>query len=83
VTVELPDDVLRKLTAEATRRGVSIDVIIAELAAALPAEAPSTTAPTRRLSFAGIGASGTTEPVGRRHREIIAEHFADKTARDV
>ncbi len=81
VTVELPADVLARLESEAARRGVTIDVIIAELAAQLPANVPVDGA--HRLSFAGIGASGTTEPVGRRHREIIAEHFADKTARDV
>ena len=81
VTVELPADVLARLESEAARRGVTIDVIIAELAAQLPANASVDGA--HRLSFAGIGASGTTEPVGRRHREIIAEHFADKTARDV
>jgi hypothetical protein len=34
-------------------------------------------------SFIGIGASGTAEPIGGRHREIIRQHFADKTARDV
>jgi hypothetical protein len=37
----------------------------------------------REPSFIGIGASGTTEPIGRRHREIIREHLADKAARDV
>lgn len=81
VTVELPADVLARIEAEAARRGVTIDAVIAELAGQLPANAPVDGA--HRLSFAGIGASGTTEPVGRRHREIIAEHFADKTARDV
>ena len=79
VTVELPDDALRKLTAEAERRGVSIDVIIAELAARLPAE---TAAPRKhRLSFIGIGHSGRTD-LGRQHREIRAEQTADHTALD-
>ena len=81
LTVELPADLLARVGAEAARRGVTLDAIIAELAAQLPANASVDGA--NRLSFAGIGASGTTEPVGRRHREIIAEHFADKTARDV
>ena len=80
-SVELSDEVLARLRAEATRRGVTVETVIAELAAQLPANVSVDGA--NRLSFAGIGASGTTEPVGRRHREIIAEHFADKTARDV
>ncbi len=79
VTVELPDDALRKLIAEAARRGVSIDTVIAEFAAALPAEVP---APRKdRLSFIGIGHSGRTD-LARRHREIRAEETADHTARD-
>ena len=39
--------------------------------------------PTRRLSFIGVGASGGSESVAERHREIIREHFANKTASDV
>lgn len=39
--------------------------------------------PSRRLSFIGVGASGGTENVAERHREIIPEHFANKTASDV
>jgi hypothetical protein len=74
VTVELPDDALRKLTAEAERRGVSIDVIIAELAAALPDEDPLD-------AFIGSGASGRGD-LARRHREIRAEQTAHMTARD-
>jgi hypothetical protein len=71
VTVELPDEALRKLTAEAERRGVSIDVIVAEFAAALPGE-PA--APKRRLAFMGMGASSS----GRGARdadEMLVEGF--------
>lgn len=72
MTVELPEDVLAKLTAEATRRGVSIDVVIAELAAQLPAD---TSAPVKRkLAFIGMGASRS----GRGARdadEMLAEGF--------
>ena len=39
--------------------------------------------PSRRLSFIGVGASGGSENVAERHREIIREHFANKTASDV
>ena len=80
VTIELPDDALARLRAEAERRGVSIDVIVAELADRLPAQPPAN--PTGRLSFIGIGASGTTEPIGRRHREIVRDANAQKTAKD-
>lgn len=70
VTVELPDDALRKLTAEATRRGVSIAAIIAEFAAALPGEPAS---PKRKLAFVGMGASKS----GITHRidELLADGF--------
>lgn len=39
--------------------------------------------PPRRLSVIGVGASGGIENVAERHREIIREHFANKTAGDV
>jgi hypothetical protein len=72
VTVELPEDVLAKLTAESARRGVSIDVVIAELAAQLPTD---TSAPAKRkLAFIGMGASHS----GRGARdadEMLAEGF--------
>lgn len=73
VTVELPDDALRKLTAEAACRGVTIDVVIAELAAQLPARSA---APRKhRLSFVGIGSSGRTEPLDiHSERAQLAEH---------
>ncbi|MDZ4828221.1 MAG: ribbon-helix-helix protein, CopG family [Actinomycetota bacterium] len=74
VTVELPDDALRKLQAEAARRGVSIDQLIAELAAALPAEDPLD-------AFIGCGTSGRTEPFDI-HRER-AELAAKKTAEGI
>lgn len=79
VTVELPDEAWARLQAEAARRGISIDAVIAELAAQLPGEA--STGPKRRLSFIGIGHSGHTD-LARRHREIRAELTADQTARD-
>jgi hypothetical protein len=61
VTVELPAEALRRLEAEAARRGVSIDHVIAELAARLPVEGPLE-------AFIGCGASGDTEPF-EIHRE--------------
>ncbi len=71
VTVDLPEDALARLRAEAKRRGVSIDLVIAELAEALPAEA----SPAKRtLSFIGLGSSTS----GRRARdadELLADGF--------
>ena len=71
VTVDLPEDVLARLQAEAVRRGVSIDSVIAELAAALPAEPP---AAKRTLSFIGLGSSSSGR-FARDTDEILAEGF--------
>ncbi|MGK2886693.1 MAG: hypothetical protein ACSLE8_18275 [Rhodococcus sp. (in: high G+C Gram-positive bacteria)] len=66
VTVELPDEALRRLQAEATRRGVSIDGVIAEFAAGLPTEDPLE-------AFIGCGASGNTELFDiHRERDVMA-----------
>ena len=71
VTVDLPAEALRRLRAEATRRGISLDDIIADLAPRLPDAAPSG---GHRLSFIGIGASGDTRPIDvRRERAELAE----------
>lgn len=78
LTVDLPEPMLEALQAEATRRGVSIDVVIAESVQEHLASAP----PRRTLSFVGIGSSGETDGA-ERHREIIAEAYAQKTAGDV
>lgn len=71
VTVDLPEDALARLHAEATRRGVSIDLVIAELTAALPMEPrPS----KQTLSFIGLGSSNS----GRSARdadELLADGF--------
>lgn len=55
VTVDLPAAVLVRLRAEADRRGVSIDQVIAELVDRMPAGAPTAAGSSvgRRLSFAG------------------------------
>lgn len=56
VTVDLPEDVLARLQAEAKRRGVSIDLVIAELTATLPAEPVSA---KQTLPFIGLGSSNS------------------------
>jgi hypothetical protein len=69
---------MARLRAEAVRRGVSIDVVIADLATELPIEVSRRTS---RLSFIGTGHSGRGD-LARRHREIRAEQTADLPPRD-
>lgn len=57
VTVDLSQATLARLEAEATRRGIGIDVVIAELAEALPAPTERT-ANGHRFAFVGVAASG-------------------------
>ena len=78
LTFDLSAETLDRLRAEAVRRGVSVDDVIAELASQLP-----TGGTGRRPSFAGVGSSGTGEAIGRRHREIISEEHKDKKASDI
>lgn len=71
VTIDLPEDALARLRAEAKRRGVSIDLLIAELSGALPAESP---AAPRSLSFVGLGSS-TSGRYARDTDELLADGF--------
>lgn len=76
ITVDLPPATLRRLEAEAARRGVRIDVVIAELAEALPVDelTSAPTAPGRTFALAGIGASGG--PLFARDADqLLAEGF--------
>jgi hypothetical protein len=70
VTVDLPEDALARLEAEAKRRGVSIDLVIAELTATLPLE-PVT---GRTLSFIGLGSSHSGR-FARDTDELLADGF--------
>lgn len=54
VTVDLPSEVVARLRAEAARRGVTIEVVIAELADQLPTAMDSTRS---TLAFVAAGAS--------------------------
>jgi hypothetical protein len=76
VTVDLPPETLRRLEAEAARRGVGIEVVIADLAEALPAEESTGEPPVlrRRFALAGIGASGG-DRFARDADELLAEGF--------
>ena len=87
MTVNLPDDAARRLAAEAGRRGITVDELVAELAARLPAvesagaEAEPTVPVRRRLSFIGLGRSGQggmSERVKELRREVAAEKLDDE-----
>jgi hypothetical protein len=71
VTVDLSESTLARLRAEAERRGVSIDVVIAELAETLP---PETANEQRKLSFIGLGAS-TSGRHAREADDLLADGF--------
>lgn len=73
VTVELPTDALARLEAEAARRGVGIDTVIAELAQQLPR--PDGDASAGRLAISGIGASGGGRGRARDADDLLAEGF--------
>ncbi len=81
-TVNLPDELVNRLAADAARRGISVDELAAQtLTARFPNEVSD---PGRDAleAFIGSGSSGRGD-LGRRHREILVEAFADKTARDL
>jgi hypothetical protein len=65
VTIDPTEDALARLQAEAKRCGVSIDLVIAKLAEALPAESSGT---PQTFSFIGLGSSTSVLPA--RHRRI-------------
>ena len=70
VTIDLPEDALARLHAEAKRRGVSIDIVIAELTQALPTDAPA----PKTLSFIGLGSSNSGR-YARDADELLADGF--------
>lgn len=67
-------ELLARLGAEAARRGVKIDTVIAEFAAQLPADTDDAL-----TAFIGCGASGRTEPfdIHRERRELAAKKYAE------
>lgn len=71
LTIDLPESTLARLRAEAGRRGVSIDVLIAELAEALPVEPLDQ---PRKLSFVGLGSS-TSGRYAREADDLLADGF--------
>jgi len=73
VTVELPDELLAVLRADAERRGTTIEALITELVN----EYVRTVQPRRKFALAGIGASG-----GTRFAADADEMLADGFGRD-
>ncbi len=71
VTVDLPPATLRRLEAEAARRGIGIDVVISELAEALPA---ATDPAGHRFAFSGVAASGDGT-LSERYKAIRRDEF--------
>lgn len=69
VTLQISEDALARLRAEASRRGISVDQVVTELAAGLPADAGR-----RGLSFIGIGSS-TTGRTAREADDLLGEGF--------
>jgi hypothetical protein len=77
LVVHVPEELARRLEAVAAQRNLSAEQVAVE---AIEAQLPA----RRSLSFSGVGSSGPDGgDIGRRHREIIRDHFADKTAGDV
>jgi hypothetical protein len=73
VTIDLPEDALARLQAAAKRRGVSIDVVVAELAQSLPTDASA----PKALSFVGLASSSSG-----RHAQDADDLLADGFGRD-
>jgi plasmid stability protein len=71
--VQLPDELARRLEAEAARRGQSVHVVAAELVAA------GLGADNALESFIGSGRSGSTEPIDVRslRAEVADRRLAD------
>lgn len=72
--MHLPDDVAARLVAEASRRGKDVDAVAAELLDHQLRVTTEGTGVARRLSFAGIGSSGSTRG-GAESDELLAEGF--------
>jgi hypothetical protein len=70
LSIDLPEQTLARLQAEAIRRGVSIDDVITELADQLPTDTATVTR-RRHLSFAGT--LQAEEDFAERSEAILAE----------
>ncbi|MHB8295837.1 MAG: hypothetical protein ACYDH5_14685 [Acidimicrobiales bacterium] len=72
--VTLPEDLAARAAAEADRRGISVDQVVAEALATRLSETLSAPATRRHLAFAGIGAS-TSGKNAADAEDLLAEGF--------
>lgn len=77
LTVHLPAELAARLAAEATRRQITVDELLAELVAARLGDGED---PLE--AFIASGASGRGD-LGRQHRRIKADLTGELTARDL
>jgi hypothetical protein len=78
LTLNLPAEVAARLEAEASRRGLSVEELIAEL---VPEPLPEAAADDPLEAFIGSGRSGRGD-LGRRYRELDRE-TEGRAARDL
>ena len=71
VTLELPAEAQARLEAEATRRGITVDQLVTELAAGLPAKQDETAGTLDE--FFGSGDSGDPSWASRDIHDLRAE----------
>jgi len=75
VSVELTGELAARVEQAAAARGVTPTELVVEAVTARLETVPP--------GFIGIGASGTAEPVGAHHRELLAQRHAGRAAADM
>ena len=75
MTLDLPPEALPRLQAEALRRSITVDQLVADLASLLPID-------DALEIFIGSGSSGRGD-LARRHREIRSESQPTPAARNM
>lgn len=75
LTLELPAEAQARLEAEATRRGITLDQLVAQIAESFPVDAApgKVRQKARRLAFVGAGASDTG--ITDRIDDLLADGF--------
>ena len=71
LTVEIPDDVLRRLRVAAAARGITVEQLAAQTLAQIPDEAESIS--SSKLAFLAAGASETG--ISHQIDELLADGF--------
>ena len=80
-TIEVDDEVAKRVAGVAADRGVTPEDVAAEL---VVSGALTASWRRRRFAFIGMGDSGSDGgEIGRRHREEIRDSLAHKSAREV